>query len=113
MPVVTPTFVRMHVKEKRRPLPTEPTAMDRALRLLGAIGDIVRSGGALVPEAVKLHRLDLCANHCPGKHWRPEGNLGLGKCALCGCCRLKHEFAATTCPIGVWGKYEPPANSTS
>lgn len=34
--------------------------------------------------------------------WQPGGYMGVGKCPLCGCTKLKLHLATTTCPRGIW-----------
>jgi hypothetical protein len=89
----------------------EPSLFKKAKNLASAGAQVVahkvtQGGPILVPDEVKADRINKCQT-CPGNHWLPLGNLGLGKCRLCGCCALKHELAALECPIGVWPKYSP------
>jgi len=50
----------------------------------------------IVPDNVYQFRMSTCMA-CP--HWEPSGNVGFGKCLLCGCCRsIKHKLANQECP---------------
>lgn len=87
-----------------QPLQQLPSLVTRAVNLVKAAPDIIMSGGETVPEEVLKERLVLCA-HCPGNHWIAYAYGGKGGCAICGCCPIKHEFAVSSCPIGVWNAY--------
>ena len=46
-------------------------------------------------------RLSVCRG-C--KSWVEDGNLGFGKCRVCGCGKGKLWLGHEQCPIGLWGK---------
>lgn len=96
MPFLTPTKVTY----------AAPKDFPKLRNLISSTVKIIRSGGELVPTEIKEQRLDICRTRCPGQHWDQSGNLGLGKCSICGCCQIKHQFASMACPIGAWKQYE-------
>ncbi|MEM1057912.1 MAG: hypothetical protein AAGK14_01580 [Verrucomicrobiota bacterium] len=71
------------------------TLQQKAARLAHALRKWRRSGAPLVARDVYRRRLDVC-QACA--HYRAEGNLGLGECAVCGCTRAKLWLATAACP---------------
>lgn len=67
-----------------------------------------RKGFPVVSKAVFIERLAICRQD--KENWDERGNLGFGKCKLCGCTMGKHWLATSECPIKLWLKYEPGAS---
>jgi hypothetical protein len=58
-----------------------------------------------VDESTYNNRLSVC-RQC--KFWVENGNIGFGKCKICGCGRGKLWLGHEKCPIGKWQPLTPP-----
>jgi hypothetical protein len=59
----------------------------------------VSSGMPLAASEEVDRRMAIC-RACPA--WSDSGNMGAGKCIVCGCSRIKHKLATERCPDGKW-----------
>lgn len=77
----------------------EPTWKDMLSNYTAAMVRWARLGLQVVDEATFLARRATCES-CD--QWNAGARLGLGKCRLCGCTKLKWHLPAEACPIGKW-----------
>lgn len=63
-------------------------------RFIRALARWIRAGCPLLTGPSYAARQSTCQT-C--RHWRPNGYLGLGKCASCGCSSLKLRLPTETC----------------
>lgn len=79
------------------------TLQQKAARLAHALRKWKAAGAPLVEREIYRQRLALCQT-C--EHYRAEGNLGLGECAVCGCTRTKLWLATAACPHPAGAKWK-------
>ena len=84
----------------RPPVPRKsPGVVAMAKSFASSAARWVAAGMPLAAPEVAQTRLAIC-RACPD--WSDGGNLGAGKCRVCGCSRLKHQLATERCPLGKW-----------
>ena len=78
------------------PEPSRPTILRN---FASALAKWVKAGIPVVDEETFRKRDSICSS-CP--NWHPAGNLGFGKCQLCGCSKGKLWLATERCPVNHW-----------
>lgn len=78
----------------------EATISEKASNVIRSTVKWVGAGMPITEKSERDERLAICSK-C--KEWIPTGNIGLGKCRLCGCTKLKPAMQTESCPIGKWG----------
>lgn len=93
---------RLAKKYSPTPLPPPPgTTRGMLTNFTAATARWVKAGFTRVSKMEFEERIAIC-RACP--FWQENARFGLGKCAKCGCTRLKHWMATETCPEGRWPK---------
>jgi len=77
----------------------EPGLLRKLVSVAEAGVEWTRCGFRVVSSEMEDRRMQICRS-CA--HYDPQGNLGLGKCRLCGCTRWKAKLPASRCKIGLW-----------
>lgn len=77
----------------------EPTTTELIGNFTAASVRWVLSGFALVNQQTLEARVKAC-DEC--EYWDGQARLGLGKCRLCGCTKVKHWWASERCPKNKW-----------
>jgi len=92
----------------RRP-PQEPSIAKKASTLGRSLVKWAGSKFARVDQLIYNKRLLVCRG-C--EYWIEDGNIGFGKCKVCGCGRGKLWLAHEKCPVGKWHAepLTPPAS---
>ena len=86
----------------------EPSIVQKASTLGESLVKWAGNRFAKVDQIIYDKRLSVCRG-C--EHWVEGGNIGLGKCKVCGCGRGKLWLGHEKCPIGKWNSepLTPPA----
>lgn len=94
---------RLKTGKPKRPLaPTDPSLVQRAKNIAGAVVKHTRTGRKTAPEIVQRERLSVCQG-CEYFN----GHKCQHKACGCTAFKLKLSWASSTCPVGKWGAVTP------
>lgn len=102
-----------HIREASARATRPPSPGVRARNVLAAASRaalaVVTGHAVIVPAGVLAERSDLCLS-CEFNMLRESGGI---RCAKCGCTGAKVRLATEACPIGKWGRWEPPGDDAA
>lgn len=91
---------KIYIEHKKTGQHQSPSLMQKASSLGKSMIQWAGNKFIRVDDVVYNKRLSICRG-CDS--WIEDGNIGFGKCKVCGCGRGKLWLAHEKCPIGKWG----------